>query len=98
MGRSRIVVVGAGVSGLAAAHRLAKSAAAAGRDLDVLVLERGAQVGGKARTLHEGGFRIETGPTSYLDNSEPFREPTWADQTLLVAGLISLAVIFFSGI
>ncbi len=74
MGRSRIVVVGAGVSGLAAAHRLAKSAAAAGRDLDVIVLERGAQVGGKARTLHEGGFRIETGPTSYLDNSEPFRE------------------------
>jgi len=31
-------------------------------------------------------------------DSEPFREPTWADQTLLVVGLISLAVIFFSGI
>ena len=65
--------MGAGVSGLAAGHTLARRAAQEQRPLDVVVLEREEHVGGKARTLSERGYRVETGPTSYLDNSEGFR-------------------------
>lgn len=73
MAAHRVVVVGAGVSGLAAGHCLARDAATVPGGVEVLVLERDPVVGGKARTIDDGGFQIETGPTSYLDNSEAFR-------------------------
>ncbi|HEX6918032.1 MAG TPA: phytoene desaturase family protein, partial [Phycicoccus sp.] len=52
----RVVVVGAGLSGLAAACHLV----AAGHD--VTVLEREAEVGGRAGVLRLDGFRFDTGP------------------------------------
>ena len=52
----KVVVIGAGLSGLAAACHLT----AAGHD--VTVLEREAEVGGRAGTLRLGGFRLDTGP------------------------------------
>jgi phytoene desaturase len=52
----RVVVVGAGLSGLAAACHLV----AAGHD--VTVLEREDVVGGRAGVLRLGGFRFDTGP------------------------------------
>ena len=54
--RVRVVVIGAGLSGLAAACHLT----AAGHD--VTVLEREAIVGGRAGELRLGDFRIDTGP------------------------------------
>ncbi|OLF18174.1 phytoene desaturase family protein [Actinophytocola xanthii] len=53
----RIVVVGAGLSGLAAAAHLA------GRGREVVVLEREAVPGGRAGRLDVGGYRLDTGPT-----------------------------------
>ena len=52
----KVVVIGAGLSGLAAACHLT----AAGHD--VTVLEREAAVGGRAGQLRLGDFRIDTGP------------------------------------
>lgn len=53
----RVVVVGAGVGGLAAALRLR----AAGHD--VVVLEQSSVPGGKAGRLERDGFRFDTGPS-----------------------------------
>lgn len=53
----RVVVIGAGLGGLAAALHLA----GAGRE--VTVLEREAVPGGRAGLLTEGGYRFDTGPT-----------------------------------
>jgi len=65
----RLVVVGAGVSGLAAAWAAHREASAAGTPIGIVVLERDGEPGGKARTVRRGGFLVETGPTSYLDDS-----------------------------
>ena len=53
----KVIVIGAGVGGLAAAIRLA----AAGHLVEVL--ERNPNVGGKLATLKEGGYSFELGPT-----------------------------------
>ena len=63
----RVVVVGAGVGGLAAAARLA----AAGHR--VTVLEQGDEVGGKLGTLRRDGWTFDTGP-SLVTLPQVFRE------------------------
>jgi phytoene desaturase len=57
-GRSdHVVVVGAGLAGLAAALHLA------GRGREVTVIERGSHPGGRAGRLDIDGYRFDTGPT-----------------------------------
>ena len=58
----RVVVVGGGIAGLAAAHRLESIAP----DAEVLLFERDAVLGGKLRTEHVDGFVIEAAPDSFL--------------------------------
>src|SRR3954465_5757061 len=53
----RVVVVGAGLGGLAAALRLQ------GLGFDVTVLEREPAPGGRASRLRDGGFTWDTGPS-----------------------------------
>jgi 1-hydroxycarotenoid 3,4-desaturase len=53
----RVVIIGAGVGGLACAYDLAA------RGLDVTVLERAAAPGGKMREVMCGGHAIDAGPT-----------------------------------
>ena len=57
---SEIVVIGAGIAGLATA------ALAAQDGHDVTILERHDQIGGRAATLEDDGFLFDTGPSWYL--------------------------------
>jgi len=55
----RVVVVGGGVGGLAAASDLAR------QGLDVTLLERAATIGGKLRQVSTGGYPVDAGPTVF---------------------------------
>jgi protoporphyrinogen/coproporphyrinogen III oxidase len=59
----RVVVVGAGVSGLAVAYRLQERLPGA----DIVVLEQAGRPGGTAWTVREQGFQVEIGPNGFLD-------------------------------
>lgn len=65
---TRIVIIGAGISGLATAYAIERQAAATGREVEVLVLERETRTGGKIWSIREEGFLCEWGPNGFLDN------------------------------
>ena len=60
----RVVVVGAGISGLAIAYRLQQIAPQA----EVVVLEQADRPGGTMWTRKRDGFQVETGANGFLDN------------------------------
>jgi phytoene desaturase len=60
MRHKRVVIIGAGPGGLAAAMLLAQAG------LRVTVLERQPRVGGRTTTLEADGFRFDVGPTFFL--------------------------------
>ncbi|MBI4211417.1 MAG: protoporphyrinogen oxidase [Deltaproteobacteria bacterium] len=63
--RSKVIVIGAGMAGLAAAYFLKKCG------LSVMVFERKAVAGGQVRTrLEEDRYLIELGPNSFLSSAE----------------------------
>jgi oxygen-dependent protoporphyrinogen oxidase len=59
---ARVVVVGAGVSGLATAYRVLR----ADQSLDVTVVEAAGSVGGKLATVSVGDLEIESGPDAFV--------------------------------
>jgi protoporphyrinogen/coproporphyrinogen III oxidase len=59
---SRVVIIGGGIAGLAAAHRLAQK----GPDLAVTLVESDSRLGGKIVTERAEGFVIEGGPDTFL--------------------------------
>lgn len=59
-GMRKVAIVGAGPGGLAAAILLARSG------VDVTVVEKRSQVGGRTSTIERDGFRFDTGPTFFL--------------------------------
>ena len=62
----RIVVIGGGITGLAAAHRILERCAGASQPVEVCLLEAGSQVGGIIKTEERDGFTIERGPDSFI--------------------------------
>ncbi|MDQ3254647.1 MAG: protoporphyrinogen oxidase, partial [Acidobacteriota bacterium] len=62
----RVVIVGGGISGLAAAHRLIEHNKHVGRPVEVLLFEAGARLGGTIHTHYRDGFILEGGPDSFI--------------------------------
>lgn len=69
---TRIIVVGGGISGLAAAHRLFELSRERGIRLEVLLLEASQRLGGSISTERTDGFLVEAGPDSFIS------EKPWA--------------------
>lgn len=68
----RIVIVGGGIAGLAAAHRLLELRNAQDLDVEILLLEASDRLGGCIATERVGDFLIEAGPDSFIS------EKPWA--------------------
>ena len=64
----RIVVVGGGISGLAAAHRTLELAHQLSRPIDLMLLEAGSRLGGVIHTSEREGFLLEGGPDSFISD------------------------------
>ena len=64
----RIVIVGAGISGLCTAHFLIRELSAAGRAAEIVLFEAEDVPGGKMRTVRDDGFNLEWGPNGFLTN------------------------------
>ncbi|MCC2671044.1 MAG: Protoporphyrinogen and coproporphyrinogen oxidase [Armatimonadetes bacterium] len=62
----RIAIVGGGVTGLAAAHRLLELARERGLELDLRLFEAGDRLGGVIGTVRRDGFVLELGPDSMI--------------------------------
>lgn len=56
----RVVIIGAGIGGIATANLLAKAG------YDVTIVEKNNMPGGRAGTLKKAGFTFDTGPSWYL--------------------------------
>lgn len=62
----RLIVIGGGIAGLAAAYAAQKQAALSGEPLALTVLERAPRWGGKILTERLDGFVVEGGPDTFL--------------------------------
>jgi protoporphyrinogen/coproporphyrinogen III oxidase len=86
----RIVVIGGGIAGLAAAHRLIELKRETSLDLEVILLEASSRLGGSIATERIGDFLVEAGPDSFIT------EKPWAlrlcDRLGLAARLVSTQI------
>lgn len=62
----RVIIIGGGIAGLAAAVHLKAGAKAHAKVIDVLLLEKAGRIGGKIMTERIGDYLIEAGPDSFL--------------------------------
>ncbi len=64
----KIVIIGGGISGLATAWLLRSKAQAAGRELEITLIEKEERPGGKIRSIKTDGYICEWGPNGFLDS------------------------------
>lgn len=64
----KVIVVGGGISGLSTAWLLRDKANRAGKELDLTLLEKEEQAGGKIRSIRADGYLCEWGPNGFLDS------------------------------
>lgn len=76
-----VIIIGGGITGLAAAHQLQKQAQAEDIPLSYTLIESDDRVGGKIKTEYPDGFVIDGGPDCFLS-----RKP-WAIQMCRELGL-----------
>jgi oxygen-dependent protoporphyrinogen oxidase len=63
---SKVIIIGGGIAGLAAAVHLKSGAKAHGKTIEVLLLEKNGRLGGKILTEKIDKFLVEGGPDSFL--------------------------------
>ncbi len=92
----KVVVIGAGITGLTTAHHLHHSG------VDVVVLEKAPQPGGTMTTLQKDGWVIERGPNSGLETTpllgELFNELGLQDQLLYANKLSDKRYVLRGGV
>ncbi len=62
----RVTIIGAGVSGLAAAHRLLELSKEKNFPLELNILDAGEKAGGTLSTVEDNGFVMEEGPDCFI--------------------------------
>ncbi|MDQ1639148.1 MAG: protoporphyrinogen/coproporphyrinogen oxidase [Pyrinomonadaceae bacterium] len=62
----RVAIIGSGIAGLAAAHRLLERSAETDEPLELLIFESGSRLGGIIKTEARDGFLLEQGPDSFI--------------------------------
>ncbi|HUI26467.1 MAG TPA: protoporphyrinogen oxidase [Candidatus Kryptonia bacterium] len=77
----RLIVVGAGIAGLAAAHRAVELSRERELRIDLVLVDAAPRVGGSIATERTDGFVIESGPDSFIS------EKPWALQLCERIGL-----------
>ena len=65
---TRVVVIGAGISGLSTAYAIETLAAQVALSVEVRVVEKLDRTGGKIHSIHDSGFLCEWGTNGFLDN------------------------------
>ncbi|HEV8366631.1 MAG TPA: protoporphyrinogen oxidase [Pyrinomonadaceae bacterium] len=62
----RIAIIGGGISGLAAMHRLIELSTTNRQPIHITLLEASSRLGGTIQTEHRDGFLLERGPDSFI--------------------------------
>jgi len=62
----RVIIIGGGIAGLAAAHRVTELAEEKSLGLQLTLLEASNRLGGAIATEHVGDFLVEAGPDSFI--------------------------------
>jgi oxygen-dependent protoporphyrinogen oxidase len=93
----KVVVIGAGITGLVAARELVKACEKSRAPVEVVVLEASPRIGGKVRTEIVDGAVVETGPDSFVtlkpDMLDLVRELGLADELIKTAPDASVSVL-----
>src|SRR5688500_17767170 len=63
---NKIVIIGGGITGLAAAHRVLELAGEQQRSVELHLFEAGDRLGGTIQTRTRDGFLLEAGPDSFI--------------------------------
>jgi protoporphyrinogen/coproporphyrinogen III oxidase len=82
----RVVVIGGGIAGLAAAHRVVELTGKHNPDIEVQLFEASSRLGGAIATERVGDFLVEAGPDSFIT------EKPWALRLCERIGLSSRLV------
>ncbi len=70
----KVVVVGAGISGLSAAYYLQKQAIEQSLEIEITLIDAAHRFGGQIQTLQKNGFVIERGPDSFVSRKNSIQQ------------------------
>ncbi|MDR4434623.1 protoporphyrinogen oxidase [Bacillus tequilensis] len=69
-GKKNVVIIGGGITGLAAAFYMEKEIKEKNLPLELTLIEASPRVGGKIQTIKKDGYIIERGPDSFLERKK----------------------------